>query len=157
MSLFSPLARMAFGATPKMRRVLTYWAATAVLYSCCGLIVWRGMRDGSITPAQGYAANALGLAGVLTWYVLLRCAPQLKIANWKLAFGQAQFAIVYNVAMYAVLDRLGSAILIGMPVVIVFCAFALRPRQTAWLTAFAIVALGASLAALAVWQPQRHP
>jgi diguanylate cyclase (GGDEF)-like protein len=44
-----------------------------------------------------------------------------------------------------------------MPVVILFCAFSLRPRQIASLAAFAIAALGATIAALVLIHPQHHP
>jgi diguanylate cyclase (GGDEF)-like protein len=91
------------------------------------------------------------------FYILLRCAPVLGIPNWKLALSQALFAIVCNLALYCVLDALRGAVLIGMPMVIVFCAFALRPRQTIALSAFAIVSLAATIAALVQWHPERHP
>jgi diguanylate cyclase (GGDEF)-like protein len=140
-----------------MRRLLRYWLATAIVYGFCVFIVMRAHAMGIITGMQSCLASALGVTGVLAFYVLLRGAPLFKIPNWKLAFSQAQFAIVYDLALYAALDELRGAILIGMPVVIVFCAFALRPRQTVWLALFAIAALAATIGALAVFQPERHP
>jgi diguanylate cyclase (GGDEF)-like protein len=151
------ISRLVFGTTPKMRRVLTYWAATAFLYSFCWVIVSRELGAGSIAPAAAYSVAFLGLFGLLAFYVLLRGARFFKIPNWKLALVQAQFAIVYNLALYSVLDTLRGAMLIGMPVVIVFCAFSLRPRQARWLTAFAIVGLATTIATLMLWQPMRHP
>jgi diguanylate cyclase (GGDEF)-like protein len=157
MPLVESLSRTALGTTPKMRRVLTYWAATAVVYGFCWVIVWREMGAGSITRGEAAAVASLGVLGVSAFYVLLRCAPFFGIPNWKLALYQAQFAIVYNLALYCVLDSLRGAILIGMPVLIVFCAFALRPRQTVRLSAFAIIALASTIAALTLWYPARHP
>jgi diguanylate cyclase (GGDEF)-like protein len=140
-----------------MRRLLRYWLATAVVYGFCVFIVVREHAMGNITGLQSCLGSALGVAGLLVFYVLLRGAPLFKIPNWKLAFSQAQFAIVYDLALYAALDELRGAVLIGMPVVIVFCAFALRPRQTMWLAAFAMAALAATIGALAVLYPERHP
>jgi diguanylate cyclase (GGDEF)-like protein len=157
MHLLRRLSRFLFGTTPKMRRVLTYWAATAVLYSFCCVIVYRELMAGSITHLQAEVVGSLGMLAVLAFYFLLRCAALLKIANWRLALLQAQFAIVYALALYAVLDSLRGAILIGMPVVIVFCAFALRPRQTVRLSACAIAGLAATIATLVLLQPERHP
>ena len=156
MSLAENLSRIAFGTTRKMRRVLTYWAATALLYSFCTLLVWRGMNAGNIAPPQAILVGAFGMLGVLAFYVLLRCAPLWQIKNWKLALAQAEFAIIYNLALYAVLDDLRGAILIGMPVVIVFCAFSLRPRQTIWLSAFAIAALGVTATTMVLLDPLRR-
>lgn len=156
MSPLQKISRMLFGTTPKMRRVLAYWAATALLYSFCCLIVWRELGTGAASPELARVVASVGMVGVAAFYVLLRAAPQLGIANWKLALYQAQFAIVFDLALYAVLDNLRGSILIGMPVVIVFCAFSLRPRQTFWLAVFAIAALAATTAALAYFDPRHH-
>jgi diguanylate cyclase (GGDEF)-like protein len=156
MSLLQRIPRWLFGSTPKMRRVLAYWAATALLYSFCCLIVWREVGAGAIAPETARVAATFGMLGTAVFYGLLRAGPQLNIPNWKLALYQAQFAIVFNLALYSVLDNLRGSILIGMPVVIVFCAFALRPRQTFWLAAFAIAALGATQAALVKFDPLHH-
>jgi diguanylate cyclase (GGDEF)-like protein len=151
------IARFLFGTTPKMRCVLTYWAATALLYSFCGVIVFREFKAASISALQAGVVGSIGGGAVVAFYFLLRCAPLLKIQNWRLALWQAEFAIVYNLALYTVLDSLRGAILIGMPVIIVFCAFALRPRQTVRLSALAIAGLAATIATLVLLQPQRHP
>jgi diguanylate cyclase (GGDEF)-like protein len=136
---------------------MSYWAATAVVYGFCMLIVVRAHSTGHVTALLAGLATGLGVVGLLAFYVALRCAPALGIANWKLALYQAQFAIVYDLALYAALDTLRGAILIGMPVVIVFCAFALRPRQTVWLAAFGIAALAATITALVLLHPESHP
>ncbi len=157
MHLLHTIARFLFGTTPKMRRVLTYWAATALLYSFCCVIVYRELAAGRISALQAGVVGSIGVLAVVGFYFLLRCAPTLKIANWKLALYQAEFAIVYNLALYTVLDSLRGAILIGMPVVIVFCAFSLRPRQTVRLSVFAIAGLAATIGAMVLLQPARHP
>ena len=157
MSLVKKISYAVFGTTRKLRSVLTYWAATALLYSFCCAVVWHQMTGGYIARPAAVLVVSLCLSGVVAFYILLRCAPWLKIPNWKLALAQAQFAIVQALALYAVLDNLGSAMLIGLPVIFVFCAFALRPRQSLWLSAFAIAALGATTAALAWLQPWHHP
>lgn len=157
MDLVESIARTAFGNTPKMRRVLTYWAATAVLYGFCLFIVLRELEVGSITRTQAGVVTSIGVLGMCAFYLLLRSSAVLGIPNWKLALYQAQFAIVYDLALYCVLDSLRGAILIGMPVVILFCAFTLRPRQTMLLSAFAILGLAATIATLIQWHPEHHP
>jgi diguanylate cyclase (GGDEF)-like protein len=156
MAMLERISQVVFGTTPTMQRVLAYWAATAVLYSFCCLIVWRELGAGSVAPEKARMAAAFGMLGVAAFYVLLRAAPRLRIANWKLALYQAQFAIVFDLALYSVLGNLRGAILIGLPVVYVFCAFALRPRQTNWLAAFGICALAVTTSALAYFDPLHH-
>jgi diguanylate cyclase (GGDEF)-like protein len=145
------------GSTPKMRRLLTYWLATAIVYGFCVFVLMRAHAMGIVTGLQSCLASALGVAGVLAFYVLLRGATRFRIPNWKLAFSQALFAIVYDLALYAALEQLRGAVLIGMPVVIVFCAFTLRPRQTVWLALFAVAALAATIGALMLFHPAQHP
>jgi diguanylate cyclase (GGDEF)-like protein len=140
-----------------MRRVMTYWASTALIYGFCLIILARERTAGVVTPVHADLVTALGIAGMLVFCILLRCAPRFDIPNWKLALKQAQFAIIFDLALYAALDTLRGAILIGMPVVIVFCAFSLRPRQTVVLSACAIAGLAATMAALVLSKPARHP
>jgi diguanylate cyclase (GGDEF)-like protein len=157
MSLLDLLTRTVFGNTPKMRRVMRYWFATAALYSFCAYLVLREVAAGTVAPLHANLVVLFGLCGSAIFYILLRCAPAFKLKNWKLALMQAQFAIVFDLMLFAVLDGLGGAILIGMPVVIVFCAFSLRPRQTVMLSAFAIAGLAATMTALVWSNPAHHP
>jgi diguanylate cyclase (GGDEF)-like protein len=157
MTLVENITRIVFGTTRKMRRVMTYWAATALLYCGCCAAMWREVTDGYITRTVGMLVVSLCLSGMVTFYILLRCAPRFKIPNWKLALAQAQFAIVLDLALYAVIDNLGTAMLIGLPVIFVYCAFSLRPRQTIWLSAFAIAGLAATTAAISWRQPLHRP
>ena len=134
---------------------MAYWAATAFIYTLCALIVLReNSRHGGGLAAALVAGAGIGVNAV--FYVLLRASTTLGIAHWRLALVQAYYAVLYDMAMYAVLGELRGAILIGLPVVIVFCAFALRPAQTITLSAFAIAALCATSAGLMWWRPATH-
>lgn len=157
MSLTHNILRMVSGTTCKMRRVMTYWAATALLYCFCCVVLWHEVTGGHIARPAAMLMIALCLSSTTAFYILLRCAPRFKINNWKLARAQAQFAIVFGLLLYSTLDNLGGTMLISLPVVFVFCSFSLRPRQTIRLSAFAIVALGATTAAMASLHPLRHP
>jgi len=153
--VLQPLANCLIGDTPRSRRVMAYWAATAFIYTLCALIVLReGSRHGGGLDAAIVAGAGIG--GIAVFYVLLRASTTLGIAHWRLALAQAYYAVLYDMAMYAVLGDLRGAILIGLPVVIVFCAFALRPAQTITLSVFAIGALCATSVGLMWWRPATH-
>lgn len=151
------LSQIIFGSTKKMHRLMAYWAATALLYGLCCFIVWREFTNGHLGRPQALLVGWLCVLGVAAFYTALRLAPLFKIPIWKLALAQAVFAIVMDLALYAALTNLGGALLIGMPVVIAFCAFALRPRQTIMLSAFALCALGTTIGTLVYWDSLRHP
>jgi diguanylate cyclase (GGDEF)-like protein len=155
------LAPLLIGSTARMRRVMTYWAATAFIYSLCAAVV---LREGSLEQARRPGAwleaavvAGIGFAAVSVFYMVLRASERLRIAQWRLALGQAYFAVVYDMLLYAVLGDLRGAILIGLPVVIVFCAFALRPAQTIGLSIFAVAALAVTSSLLAWLRPAQHP
>lgn len=157
MPLALHLSRIVFGSTGKMRRVMTYWAATMLMYGVCVGLVWREYMIGHIARSQATLFGSLCMLAGAVFYILLRSAPWFGLRNWRLAQLQAGFAIAFDLGLYTVLDRLQGTLLIGMPVIIVFCAFALRPRQTIVLSAFSMAALGATITALVAWDPLRHP
>ena len=148
---------MAAPSPDKLRRVLSYWAATAVLYVFCAVLVFHEISEGLISPGLGWTAIAFPVVGLGIFYILIRTAHRLGIPNWRLAYSQAIFAIAYDLLLYVVLQHVHAAILIGLPVIIVFCAFALRPRQTVALAALGIGGLAVACAALAVYGDGLYP
>jgi diguanylate cyclase (GGDEF)-like protein len=155
--LLQQLASLMIGFTPRLRRVMTYWAATAFIYSLSALIVVREAGMAHQERVEAALVAGFGFGGVTLFYFLLRFSNSLGIPHWKLALAQAYYAVLYNMSLYAALGDLRGAILIGLPVVIVFCAFALRPAQTICLSVFAFAALVATSAALVHWRPLGHP
>jgi diguanylate cyclase (GGDEF)-like protein len=145
------------GHTLKMRRVLKFWAGGAALYLVCMGFVWRDIHVGTIPENEGFFVIGLGVTGVLAFYFLIRTSELSGVKNWQLACGQAMFAIAYDIALYAVLTPIRGGMLIGLPVIITFCAFSLRPNQTAWLSGFAIISLAGMSAYLHQSSPQAHP
>lgn len=130
-------------AALKLRRQLNYWAATAALYLFCAGLVFTEISAG-LTPVRlGWMVITYPVAGLTLFYFLIQNASRLGIANWHLAFLQAIFAVVYDLLLYSALKNTHAAILIGMPVIFVFCAFALRPRQTIALALVAVTGLAA--------------
>ena len=145
------------GSSPRLRRVMAYWSATAFIYSVSALVALRqAARTGEGMDAARMAV-ALVVAGIVLFYGLLRCSAWLGLAHWKLALAQAYYAVFYNMVLYMALGELRGAILIGLPIVIVFCAFVLRPHQTMRLSLVAGVALIASSTALVWFRPASHP
>ena len=128
-------------AAMKLRRQLGYWAATAVLYLFCAGLVFAEIAAGTTPARLGWPVIWYPVAGLAVFYFMIRNASRFGIPNWHLAFLQAIFAVVYDLLLYSALKNTHAAILIGMPVIFVFCAFALRPRQTIALALVAITGL----------------
>jgi diguanylate cyclase (GGDEF)-like protein len=128
-------------AAMKLRRQLGYWAATVALYLFCAGLVLDEISAGITSARLGWPVIWYPVAGLTVFYFMIRNASRLGIPNWHLAFMQAIFAVIYDLLLYGALKNTHAAILIGMPVIFVFCAFALRPRQTIALALVAVTGL----------------
>ncbi|MFL6672992.1 MAG: diguanylate cyclase domain-containing protein [Massilia sp.] len=157
MRLTQPLVHLLFGAEPKLHRMLRYWAATAALYTVCiGLLVLQ-LRAGVAAPGAGPGLCWYGAGGALAFYALVRGSLRLHIAPRTLATLQGLFGISCAMWAYAIGGPLRAATLPMLVVVIAFCTFALRPRQTLLLAAVGIAGLGATMWSLQQRDPLRYP
>jgi diguanylate cyclase (GGDEF)-like protein len=146
---------MLFGADRKLHRMLQYWAGTAVMYT-----IVIGLLFGPDALAGRRDAQAICLyvaAGVAVFYPLVRVGARIGLAPTILAGLQGIFSISCHVWGYAIAGPLRGVTLVGLPVIVVFCIFALRPRQTLVLTAFNLAVMGASMWWHAVHDPLHFP
>ena len=147
----APLSRLLFGADAKLRRMMSYWSATAVLYTIyTSLLIEAGNRH-LIDRADALGLSAYAAGGIALFYLLVRLGAGLRLAPTALAALQGVFGITCNMWAYAIAGPLRGAVLMGLMVVIVFCTFALRPRQTLALTAVGLAGMGATM-----WWHQAH-
>ena len=145
------LSRLLFGAEPKLRRMMYYWGATAALYTVfVGLLTDAGER-GLIDRGDALGLAAYTAAGIVGSYLLVRLGARFGLAPTGAAALQAVFGISCNMWAYSITGPLRGATLMGLMVVVVFCTFALRPRQTLALTAVGLAAMGATM-----WWHQAH-
>jgi diguanylate cyclase (GGDEF)-like protein len=147
------LVRLLTGDDPKLRRLLGYWAATGVFYAFCMILMFVQIENGSVERVAGVFVIRFGMTCLAGCYVLIRASKALHILPWQLAVLQALIALLCNVAAYALTGPMRGATLMPMLVVIVFCTFSLRPRETLALCATAIAMLGATM----LWLVARDP
>ena len=156
MSSLQFLVSTFMSADIRLRRLVNYWAITAVLYVLCILLLWFGVWMGSVGARQAIWLSIGVLGGSILFYGLIRASPFLRLTPSQLAFGQGVQAIVCIIAAYAVATPVRGAILTLLLVVLVFCAFALSPRRSHQIGALAILGLGATMLWLATNDPQRN-
>jgi diguanylate cyclase (GGDEF)-like protein len=148
-------ARLLFGADRKLHRMLQYWAGTAVLYT-----IVIGLMFGPAALAGHAGARAICLyvaAGVAVFYPIVRIGVRVGLAPTTLAGLQGIFSISCHVWAYSIAGPLRGVTLVGLPVIVVFCIFALRPRQTLMLTAFNLCVMGATMWWHAAHDPLHFP
>ncbi len=143
--------RTLFGADRKLHRMLQYWAGTAIMYTVIiGLMFGRAALAGQ-ADARGICLYVA--VGVAVFYPLVRVGGRIGLAPTVLAGLQGVFSISCHVWGYSIAGPLRGVTLVGLPVIVVFCIFALRPRQTLMLTGFNLAVMGATM----WWHAARDP
>ena len=151
------IAQLLFSSDPKLRRLLLYWAGSALLYLLAILVLVQQVRAGIVAPEGAWRLITFGVVGVLAFFVVVRFSTALGIGPGRLAIMQALFAFVCNVGAYAVFGEVRGALLMIMLVVMVFCTFSMRPRATLGLCAAAIALLGAAMVWMVWHDAQAFP
>jgi diguanylate cyclase (GGDEF)-like protein len=151
------LASLLLGSDPRLQRMLLYWAATGTLYGVCIVLIELAALYGLADRGPARELSVYGACGVLFFMALVRASSALRIAPKTLATLQGLFAISCNVWVYTVTGPLRAASLIMLLVVITFCTFALRPRQTLLLSAAGIAGTGAVMWWKASHDPLHYP
>jgi len=151
------LSELVFGNEPRLRRMTQYWSATALLYilflSLLGHCATLGLIDaGAMRALERYAET-----GVVLFFALVRFSPRLGLRPSTLAALQALFGISCNMWIYAIAGPLRGATLMGLMVVVVFCTFAMRPRQNLLLTFTGLVGMGGTMFWQHAHDPVRYP
>jgi diguanylate cyclase (GGDEF)-like protein len=157
MTLRRRLTALLCGTDPGLHRMLRYWAATCVLYVICIALLVLQVRHGLSDAGAAHPLVAFGACGALAFYLLIRFSAVLKLAPDQLAVSQAAFSLVCAIWGYVLSGPLRAAMLTMAVVIIVFCMFALRPRQTLMLSGVAIVGMGATMWWLQAHDPVRFP
>jgi diguanylate cyclase (GGDEF)-like protein len=157
MTLLRRLVTLLCGTDRKLRRMLGYWAATCLLYVVCIGLLLVQVDQGLAAPAGARRLIAFGSAGVLGFYVLIRASIRLKLAPDQLAVAQAVFSLLCGMLAYAISGPLRATMLSMTVVVVVFCMFAARPRQTLLLTIAALAGMGATMYWMQATDPLRYP
>lgn len=145
------LAVLLCSTDPGLHRMLQYWAATFVLYVVCIGLLLVQVEQGVSEAGAAHGLSVFGACGALVFYVLIRANARLALAPDQLAVAQAVFSLTCAFWAYAISGPLRAAMLMMTAVIIVFCMFALRPRQTLMLSTFALLGMGATM-----WWLQAH-
>ncbi|RYF42606.1 MAG: diguanylate cyclase, partial [Cytophagaceae bacterium] len=151
------LAVILCSSDPSMHRMIQYWAATCVLYVVCIGLLLVQVSQGLSNAVTTHGLITFGASGALTFYLLIRANAWLMLAPDQLAISQAVFSLMCAVWAYAISGPLRAAMLVMTVVIIVFCMFALRPRQTLMLSSGSIMGMGTTMWWLQAHDPVRFP
>jgi diguanylate cyclase (GGDEF)-like protein len=153
----SRLHQFLFGTDPRLPRLIGYWAATGVLYLICGVLLAIQVHIGTADHASAMRLIGIGFGGIMMFALLVRASTVLRLGPSQLAVPQSLFAIACNIGAYMVTGPLRGGWLMFLLVVMVFCAFSLRPRHAMLLCAAALAMLAWAMAHLAATDPATYP
>jgi len=145
------LSQLLFGADPKLRRMMAYFGATAALYAMFVVLFFAVADNVLVQRTDVLRLAAYNTSALPAFYLLIRTSPRLGMAPTTLSALQGVFGITCNMWAYSIAGPLRGATLMGLMVVVVFCTFALRPRQTLMLAAAGLLGMGATM-----WWHQAH-
>jgi diguanylate cyclase (GGDEF)-like protein len=145
MDMRTAVLSLVLGADPRLRRMLQYWAATAVLYSFFAAIMVGQSLAGMVSHDGAVGLAAYNATGMVVFYALVRASGPLRLAPTVLSVLQGLFAISCNMWAYTITGPLRGATLMGLMVVVVFCTFAMRPRQTLLLALCGLLGMGGTM------------
>jgi diguanylate cyclase (GGDEF)-like protein len=143
------------GSDRRLQRQVGYWMATVLLYMLWAGILWFQVKIGVTSVKPAIWLTAIVMFGVVFFSGLVRASNYLGLSPAQLAIGQGSFAIGCATFIYIIAPPIRGAVLTILPVVVVFCVFALKPRQSLLLGAGAILLFGATSLWLAVMNPQQ--
>ncbi|MEH6436243.1 diguanylate cyclase [Massilia sp. DD77] len=145
------------GSDRGLRRMLQYWAATALLYlASIGMVEWQVLHG--FSEVEGMRRLELfGIGGIMVFYFMVRFSAVLRLTPEVLTVTQALYAIGCGMWAYSIGGPVRSGIMPMTVMVVAFCMFALRPRQTLLLTAASLTGMGSTMWWLQAHDPLRFP
>lgn len=146
-----------FSKEHKRATRITRWLMTAAVYLICLLISVYSTHRGMAYRTGVLVLWVYILGGMAGFYFLLRSGLSERTRDPSLAFAQSVFAIIAILISYATFSELRGAILILLPLVLVFGMLSLKPIQSTWLSLVAILGLGLLMVVMSALFPQRFP
>lgn len=149
----SRLLDLLLGTEP-VHRVRMAQAGLALLLLAPGVV---GMNYyawvGAARPLLVAWWSGLTLLGMAVFYALLRSGWSRRCIDPSLTVAQMLFALSSGALAYGLLGDGRGAVFPMVMVVLMFGMFIASPRQMRWVSAYAVLLFGATMALMAVWRP----
>lgn len=146
-------ARLVMSADRRRSIRLVQWVTAGGVYAACAVLMAFGIDGGWMTADRLLGWSLFVAIGVITAYVALRTGWSERFRDPALTEWQIAMGIVAVDWGYAICGPIRTVALLPLLVIFAFGAFALRWRQIAVLTTFALLSLGA----VAFWLSHAPP
>jgi len=153
----SRLLDLLLGTEP-VHRVRMAQAALALLLLTPGVIGMNYYAWVGVARAQPVVWwSVLTLLGMGVFYGLIRSGWSRRCTDASLTVPQMVFALSSGAVAYALLGQGRGAVFLLVMVVLMFGMFIASPRQMRWVSAYAVLLFGATMALMAVLRPADYP
>ena len=146
--------------TEPAQRVRTTQTTLAVLLmtlSVLGLHYAVWVTGAAIAQGWLWSWSAVSIGGLALAFTAIRSGLSLRLADPSLTMAQSLFSITSAACGYGMTDGLRGATFPMLMIVLVFGMFHLRGNLVLWVSAYALLAFGLSMAVMASLKPQIYP
>lgn len=147
------LTDLLYGAEPARRLRVRQAGLALVLLApwLAGVFYFVAVGQAARAPVLAWAV--LTAAGMVGFFLLIRCGWSRRFADPTLTTAQMLFALCSGAVAYALLGPGRGAVFPAMMVVLMFGMFIVSPQQMRWIGAGAVLLFGATMALMATLQP----
>ena len=154
-ALFSGLATWLLGTDKRQRLRLGRTLIAASVFGASMCLQWLAVLLGWAEATGAYWLTGLILCGVSLTYAAIRSGWSLRLGDPALTLTQSLFAIVCLAIAYRLNSPIRGAVLMVVPLVLVFSAFTLRPERCRQLGQLALIPFALAMASGAMFDPAR--
>ena len=115
--------------------------------------VWAGIARAK--PVWAWSAISLG--GMAIFWLLIRSGWSRRSRDPSLTVPQMLYAIACSALAYAILGEGRGGVFPIVMVILMFGMFVVTPMQMRWVSGFAVVLFGATMGAMAWFDPRGYP
>lgn len=151
--LVPTIASLALGHEPRQRLPLRRTLTAGGVYAVCLLLQWHSVWAGYVPAHEAAGLSLFMLLGQALFYGVLRGGLALRLRDPALTMPQMVFALSSLALAYLINPHVRGALLIVVPLVLVFGAFTLAPSRCRVLGWAAVVMFGAAM----IWSAMRDP
>ena len=145
-------------STDPLQRARLAQAGLAMLLLASGVLAMAyfvaiGAAPGP--PVAGWAA--VTLCGMVTFFVMIRSGWSRRYRDPSLTVAQMVFALTSAAVAYTLIGMGRGAVFPMLMVILMFGMFVASPLQMRWVSAYAVLLFGATMAAMAASRPSSYP
>jgi diguanylate cyclase (GGDEF)-like protein len=153
--LSSTIAQLVLGHEPRQRLLLLRTLTAGGVYVVCLLLQWHSVWAGYVPFREAAGLSIFVLLGQSIFYGVLRAGLSLRWRDPALTMPQMVFALSALALAYRINPHVRGALLMVVPLVLIFGAFTLTPARCRSLGWSAVGLFGAAMAWGGVHEPER--